>query len=109
MKKRYIMAVVLALLSVAIYNAIIKQNDLNLNGVDGIAKIVDVKVSNFRNSTTDRTIYFQYEIDGKSYSNSVDTGAKKAKIGDCYRIEYSSKNPEVVKMYFGDKVECSSN
>ena len=76
--------------------------DIEKNGIDGTGEII--RVYRIRNRGT--FIVFRFGFNGKYYEEHQAV-EDDYKIGDCYKVLFSSKNPEHAKLLLSEKRTCN--
>ena len=94
-------------MSIAFYNAIMREKELDLYKEFGVGKVIEIKSSKLRNTSTDRSIWYQYHVGDSIYKSVSRTSNEDIKVGDCYKIKYSSKSPEIVDIFLDENIECT--
>lgn len=80
--------------------SIINKRERNKFPVESVAKIVK-----FKGASKRQYLDFIYYHDGKIYEKDWYRGSHpKVKVGDYYKIIYSSKNPKNVEIFLDEKI-----
>jgi hypothetical protein len=82
-----------------LYHGYIYNKEINEFGVSTVGKITKLKVASKR-----PYLDYRYNINGKRVFSDTPIGIDSAKIGEFYKVIYSSKNPEVTRIYLEEKI-----
>jgi hypothetical protein len=98
-KNKPMLFVIGVIIIILVYHAINKYKRYSY-GINSVAKVCQIK-------STGKTYYVQYIyfIDNKKYTSKNQMGFKnKGRLGDFYKIIYSSKNPKNVEIFLDEKI-----
>jgi hypothetical protein len=70
-------------------------------------KITEVELNASKGTITTRNIAkYSYIIKGKKYSKIVEIYQRDVKVGECYEIKISNKNPNNCQIDLNKKIKC---
>jgi len=96
----------IALFSVLFYYSDKRKKILYSDYAITNVKITEVKINASKGRITTRNIAkYNYIIKGKKYNKMVEIYQRNVKIGDCYEIKISNKNPDISTIDLNKKIK----
>ena len=82
-----------------LYQGDIYDKEIKNNGITTVGK-----VTKFKASSGSPYLRYQFYVNSRSYGSESRRDKKGEKIGEFYKVIYSSKNPEVKRIYLDEKI-----
>lgn len=103
MKTKYInylaFSIVIGWILYNIYQGDIYDKEIENNGITTVGK-----VTKFKGAGRRAYLRYQFYVNGHSFGSDSPRDKKGEKIGEFYKVIYSSKNPEVTRIYLEEKI-----
>lgn len=101
-KKSFVIIIILLIFVaiIGLIKSIVERNERNEHTIENIAKI-----TGFKGASKRQYLDFKFYHDNKVYFNEWYRGSHpNVKIGEYYKIIYSSKNPKNVEIFLDERI-----
>lgn len=92
-------------ISVGFFASQKEKNEIAEYGQESTAEIIRI----YKQNTRGRTCEYEYTVDGVNYTGHEGITTEEVKVGDVFKILYSTKNPQYSKIFLDTQVNVSKD